>query len=55
MNQLPPGIWNVGNKMYSICHDCQKIVCLNKFLLGTLHVCLTREEIAAKRKQQGRG
>jgi hypothetical protein len=44
----------VGNKMYEICANCGKIVCLNKFLFGSLHVCSeiegTPEEINYYRK-----
>ena len=36
----------VGNKLYERCPDCGKIVCLNKFLFGGIHICLTPEEKA---------
>lgn len=34
----------VGNKMYDICGNCGELVCLNKFILGSFHVCTTEEE-----------
>ncbi len=33
----------VGNKMYEVCAECGKIVCLNKWC-GSVHFCTTREE-----------
>ena len=36
---LPHGFWVVGNKMYGVCSDCGKVICVNKFILGSLHVC----------------
>ncbi len=45
---LPPGTFVVGNKLMSRCHDCGKLVQLNKTLFGSLHICLTEEEIKKK-------
>jgi len=39
-----------GNKIYERCADCGKIVCLNKWLFGTLHLCITEAEKGLKRK-----
>lgn len=36
----------LGNKMYERCPDCGSIVCLNKWLFGSLHICLAPEEKA---------
>lgn len=30
----------VGNKMYDVCSDCGEIICLNKFLVGSFHLCV---------------
>lgn len=40
----------VGNKMYDVCGDCGKMVCLNKTIFGALHFCLTPEELTNKRQ-----
>jgi hypothetical protein len=29
----------VGDKMYRMCADCGKIVCINKTIFGSLHFC----------------
>jgi hypothetical protein len=34
----------IGSKIYDVCPDCGGIVCLNKFLFGSLHVCTIPEE-----------
>lgn len=36
-----------GNKLYERCGLCGRLVCLNKFLFSSLHLCLTEEEAAA--------
>jgi hypothetical protein len=33
-----------GNGIYDKCSYCQKLVKLNKFLFGSLHICLTDSE-----------
>lgn len=33
-----------GNGIYEKCCDCGKLVKINKFLFGSLHLCLTEEE-----------
>lgn len=33
-----------GNKIYDVCADCGKIVQINKFLLGDMHLCTDAEE-----------
>lgn len=50
---LPKDTWVIGNKMYAVCNDCDSIVCLNKFLFGSIHICVTDEEIATKRSDEG--
>jgi hypothetical protein len=40
VEQLQNGkIVSIGNKMYAICSKCQNIVQINKFVLGSLHIC----------------
>ena len=29
----------IGNKIYDVCADCGDIVQINKFIVGSLHVC----------------
>jgi hypothetical protein len=46
----------IGNKMYDVCASCGKIVCLNKPLLGGLHICAPKnirgsKSIAIKAKR----
>jgi len=48
----PGEVFTVGNRMYSYCSDCEKIVCLNKRFLGSWHLCLTDEERALKRQNE---
>jgi|10_taG_2_1085330.scaffolds.fasta_scaffold191724_2 hypothetical protein len=38
-NKEHPSILVVGNKFYSECDACGKLVCLNKTLFGSMHVC----------------
>jgi hypothetical protein len=28
-----------GGKRYRVCGGCQKVICLNKRLLGSVHIC----------------
>ena len=37
-----------GNKIYEYCEDCEKLVQINKMLIGSMHICLTEEEKAYK-------
>lgn len=48
---LPHGTFVVGNALYGRCEMCAKIVRINKWLFGSFHICLTDEEIAAKRRR----
>jgi len=34
----------IGKKMYDVCPICGQVVCLNKFIFGSAHVCLSPEE-----------
>jgi hypothetical protein len=47
--QLPRGTFVIGRKLYCTCQHCGALVCLNKWLIGSLHICLSDEEMAAKR------
>ena len=40
----------VGNKLYERCADCGEIVCLNKWLFGTLHICISQKDKEIRRK-----
>ena len=51
MTKKPPGTFIVGNKLMGRCKDCGKIVQINKTIFGSLHFCLTDEEIEEKRKR----
>ena len=37
-----------GNKIYQRCSYCNKLVQLNKWLVGSVHICLTEKEIEKK-------
>ena len=51
LSSLKPGeTVALGNTVYGRCVDCEEVIQVNKFLFGSLHICLTDEEIAAKRK-----
>ena len=38
-NNPPKGHFFIGDKLYATCSGCGSIVCLNKFLFGSLHIC----------------
>ena len=29
----------VGNKLYALCGKCKELICVNKFLFGSMHFC----------------
>jgi hypothetical protein len=33
-----------GNRIYKICPACRKLVQVNKFLLGDLHICVPEKQ-----------
>jgi len=41
----------VGGKIYALCGDCDSLVRINKPLFGSMHICLTPGEIAAKKQE----
>ncbi len=46
MKKTDNGKWFVcGNSFYGICDDCGRFVKMNKLFFGSLHFCLTEEEI----------
>ena len=46
MKKIDNDKWFVhGNSFYGICDACGKLVKVNKFFFGSLHICLTEEEI----------
>ncbi len=40
-----------SDKLWMICDDCGKMVCVNKWLFGSLHSCLTDEERKTRDEQ----
>lgn len=38
-----------GSKIYEYCGVCGELVRINKFILGSIHICLSEEEIKQKR------
>lgn len=53
-NWAPNTAVKVGNKLYAQCFECGKVICINKWLLGSLHLCLTEEEIKEKQESYNR-
>ena len=43
----------VRGKIYIVCSDCGKLVQVNKFLFGSLHVCLSEEELKQRKIKEG--
>lgn len=41
-----------GNRIYEKCSECNRLVQINKRFFGTLHICLSPEEIARKREAE---
>ena len=39
----------VGNALWARCPECEQPVRINKWLLGSMHLCLTENESRAKR------
>jgi hypothetical protein len=44
INLKPGEIMQVGKKLYGRCACCDKIVCLNKPIIGSLHFCRIEKE-----------
>ena len=34
----------VGTNLYALCDYCGGVVCLNKFLVGSVHLCIKKAE-----------
>ena len=47
---IPSDCFVVGNKLMSVCGTCNKIIRVDKPVLGSLHICLSDEEIASRRE-----
>ena len=47
----PPHGFVVGGKWYSECPACEKTIRVDKPLIGSLHVCLTPDEIQEKQER----
>lgn len=42
---LRPGkVVAVGHKLYSRCVGCGEVICINKWIFGSLHLCAPSEE-----------
>lgn len=41
-----------GKQIWEVCADCNQWVRLNKPLFGSLHICLTEDEIKEKNRQK---
>ncbi len=39
-------------RLWVVCRECNKLIRYDKPILGSLHFCLTEEEIALKRKSR---
>lgn len=39
----------IGNSVFGLCSDCLALIKVNKFIFGSLHLCLTEEELKRKR------
>lgn len=42
----------VGNGIYEKCCNCGSLVKINKWLFGSMHICLNEEELRLKRQAQ---
>ena len=47
-NEIPENCFVMGNKLMGRCWYCNKIVRIDKPILGSMHVCLTDEECKLK-------
>lgn len=52
INLKPGQVVAVGGKLYGRCAGCGEIVCINKWLLGSLHLCAAEE--AERKRDDGR-
>jgi len=50
MNTTPEYCFVVGNKLMTKCKICGKIIRIDKPFLGSLHFCLTDEEIIEEKQ-----
>jgi len=41
---IPNGMFVVGNKLMTVCGWCEKVVRVDKPIIGSFHLCLTDEE-----------
>ncbi len=41
----------VGNKIYAKCAECGTLIRINKPLFGSMHICLSDEEIADRERK----
>jgi hypothetical protein len=44
----PGHVYEVGGKLMGVCANCEKLIRIDKPIFGSMHVCATDEEIAAK-------
>lgn len=52
MNNLPSGMFTVGNKLMGRCGVCGKLVRIDKPIFGSIHFCLSDEE---RKEKESRG
>jgi hypothetical protein len=50
MNNWPPGVRFSGGKALAICDGCGKLVTINKFLFGSLHICASETELLERHR-----
>lgn len=47
---VPTGTFVVNGKWYGVCQDCGSLVRIDKPILGSMHLCITESERAARKK-----
>lgn len=53
-HRLQHGEWvEVGGKIYAMCGVCGDVIRVNKPIVGSMHFCLTDEEIKLQRERRG--
>lgn len=40
MSNVPEGYFVVGNKLYSKCYACGKMIRVDRFIFGSMHLCV---------------
>lgn len=42
-------MWLAGRGLWGVCGVCHRVIKMNKLILGSLHFCLSDEEIAQEK------